>query len=308
MTTYRPAYADERARATSLCEPSAALPGDGETQCFVAVKSRPVERIVGAAFWRERPSSGSVETCVSFEWAVVAAMQGSSAESEFLNSLADGIHSSSAELRTTAWLEPHSPAAEILSAAGFLEVALRETFTAKAPAWRKILDSFPAQDLQASPLTREHAADVRRLLAGCAYSDNELNHGFDTATQENPSLFDFPSSAILIRDGRICGVCLALTNPNRTHLDITALAIDGEEIALEAEVAALLRQILAGSTLKELSIQRLSILGSALPSPQPALDHLLANYPSTPLTKESRHGKSFECSRRTKTLDCYSLL
>lgn len=286
MTIYRPAFPDERARATSLCEPAAALPGDGETQCFVAVKSRPVERIVGAAFWRER------ESVVTFEWAVVAAMQGSSAESEFLNALADGIHSSSAELRTSGWLEPHSPAAEILAAVGFQEIALRETFTAKAPAWRKILDAFPEHDLQVSPLTQGHAADVRKLLAGCAYSENELKHAFATATQENPSLFDFPSSALLIRDGRICGVCLALTDPNRTHLGITALAIAEEESALAAGVAALLRQTLASTSLKELSIQRLSILKSGSLTPQPAFDHLLANYPSTLLTRESRHGKS----------------
>ena len=286
MTTYRPAFPDERARATSLCEPAAALPGDGETQCFVAVKSRPVERIVGAAFWRER------ESIVSFEWAMVAAMQGAAAESEFLNSLVDGIHSSSAELRTTAWLAPHSPAAGILAAAGFQAVTLRETFTAKAPVWRKMLDAFPEQELHASPLNHEHAADVRRLLVGGAYSENELTHAFATATQENPSLFDFPSSALLIWGGRICGVCLALINPNRTHLSITALAIDEEEFDLEAGVAALLRQTLASSTLKELSIQRLSPLESGSPTPQPAFAHLLASYPCTPLTGEFRHGKS----------------
>jgi len=286
MTAYRPAFPDERARATSLCEPAAALPGDGEAQCFVAVKSRPVERIVGAAFWRER------ESVVTFEWAMVAAMQGTAAESEFLNSLLDGIHSSSAELGTTAWLEPQSPAAGILAAAGFQEVALRETFTAKVPAWRKILDAFPEQELHASLLSHEHAADVRRLLLGGAYSENELNHAFATATQENPSLFDFPSSALLIRDGRICGVCLALANPSRTHLGITALAVDEEEFDLEAGVAALLRQTLASSTLKELSIQRLSPLEFGSPTPQPALAHLLARYPCTPHTSESRHGKS----------------
>lgn len=286
MTTYRPAFPDERTRATSLCEPSASLPGDGETQCFVAVKSRPVERIVGAAFWRERESS------TAFEWAMVAAMQGGAAESEFLNALAESIHSSSAELRTTAWLEPHSQATEILTATGFQEIARREVFTGKIPAWRKILDSFPEHQLLASPLTPEHTADVRRLLATCAITENELNHAFATATQENPSLFDFPSSAVLTRDGRICGVCLALTDPNRTQLAITALAISGEEIALDAGVASLLRQTLASSTLKELSIQRLSPLASGSPVPQPAIDHLLANYPCTALTGESRHGKS----------------
>lgn len=282
MITYRPAFPDERARATSLCQPAAALPGDGETQCFVAVKSRPVERIVGAAFWRER------ESAVSFEWAMVAAMQGGAAESEFLKSLAESIHSSSTELRTTAWLEPHSPATEMLAAAGFAEIARRESCTAKAPAWRKILDAVPEHDLQASPLTHEHAGDVRKLLAGCAYSENELNRGFATASQENPSLFDFPSSSILIRDGRICGVCLALTDPNRTQLAITALAIAKEEIALDAGVAALLRHALAASPLKELAIQRLT----NLTSPKSAIDHLLANYPCTPLTGESRYGKS----------------
>ena len=286
MITCRPAFPDERARASSLCEPAAALPGDGETQCFVAVKSRPVERIVGAAFWREH------ESVVTFEWAMVAAMQGGSAESEFLNALAEMIDSRSAELQTTAWLEPQSRAVEMLAAAGFQEIARRESFTAKAPAWRKILDTFHGYDLHVSPLTQEHAADVRKLLAGCAISENELNRGFATATLEGPTIFDFPSSAILIRDGRICGVCLALTDPNRTHLGITALAIAGEEIALEAGVAALLRHTLASTSLKELSIQRLSLLASGSPVPQPAIDHLLANYPCTPLTGESRYGKS----------------
>ncbi len=245
MITHRPAFSDERARASSLCEPSSALPGDGETQCFLAVKSRPVERIVGAAFWRETPTSGT-----TFEWAMLAAMQGSTAETEFLNALAD--HTASLELRTTVWIEPHSPAAQILATAGFREIAMREIFTAKVSAWRKRLETFPAHDFQTAPLTPEHAADVQRLLTGCGYSESELNQGFATATGENPSLFDFPSSAILIRAGSMIGVCLALSNPHHTHLAIASLAIAAEQTAIEAGVAALIRHTLAASSPKEI--------------------------------------------------------
>jgi hypothetical protein len=283
MILYRPAFPDERARAASLCEPSAALPGDGETHCFIAVKSRPVERIVGAAFWRQR------DTHAAFEWVMAAAFQGTPAETEFIHALEENIAAPS--LRTTAWHETHSPAAEILTAAGFQEITRRETFTAKAAAWRKLLDASPSPDLEATPLTRQHAAETIRLLADSAFSENELNHAFATASQETPSLFDLPSSSVFTLDGEISGVCLALTNPNHTHLHITALAVHGAEISMEPAVAALLRHSLAVPSLKDLSIQRLSPLVSGSPASQPVFDHLLGSYPSTLVTKHFQLGK-----------------
>ena len=54
--TFREAYADETARAASLCTPGPVKPGEGPTRCFVAVKDYPVERLVGAAPRRSRGS------------------------------------------------------------------------------------------------------------------------------------------------------------------------------------------------------------------------------------------------------------
>jgi hypothetical protein len=291
MILYRPAFPDERARAASLCEPSAALPGDGETHCFLAVKSRPVERIVGAAFWRQR------DTHAAFEWVMAAAFQGTPAETEFIHALEENIAAPS--LRTTAWHETHSPAAEILTAAGFQEITRRETFTAKAAAWRKLLDASPSPDLEATPLTRQHAAEIIRLLADSAFSENELNHAFATASEENPSLFDLPSSSILTRDGKIFAASLALTNFNHTHLHISALAIQESEIRLEAAVNALLLHSLPDSSLKEISFHRLTPFVSGSPTPQPACDYLHANYPTSLQSRQLRFGKGIAENSQT---------
>ena len=81
---HRPAFADETARAASLCPPTPSRPGDGPRQCFVAVRNEPVERLVGAAFWRvllETDHRSSVE----FEWSTLAGS--ATNEDEFVESL-----------------------------------------------------------------------------------------------------------------------------------------------------------------------------------------------------------------------------
>lgn len=300
--TYRPAFPDEQPRAASLCQPSASILGDGPQRCFVAMKFQPVERIVGTAFWRHRAAPGTKGPIGFFEWKMVAALEGSASETDFLNAVTGEIISASpgvSKIRTTSWLDPNCPATETLAAAGFKEVASRETFAAKIPAWRMILARLPEENCEASPLGSEHAPEVGKLLSGYGWSENELAHGFETAAGEHPSIFEFGSSAILKQDGRISGVCLARTDPNHTRIHIAALALAGEssppagdDSLGNAETAALLRQSLASSSLKEILFERLHHLDSSPSDSRKAIDLLLANYPSTSIERVCRYGKS----------------
>ncbi len=287
MITFRQAFPDECNRAASLCQPSPAFPGDGETRCFLAVKSRPVERIVGTAFWKERKESG--ETLAVFEWAMVAAMHGHPEEAKFLKALAAAItgeHPGISRIRASAWLDPQCPDANPLLEAGFKESASREIFTANVPAWRKVLEGMPEGNSPASEVTRAHADEIRTLLQGTGISDAELAHGFVTAGGENPSLFDFSSSAILCREGKATGVCLARTNASHTHISFVAFGL--KKFSEEA-IAPLLKAAMSKPMLREISLQRVRATAADTNAAADPLGHILAKFPNSLFSMEKRY-------------------
>jgi len=67
----------------------------------VAVKERPVERIVGAAFWRTIPPTNGPNVKVEFEWAVIPALAGTAQEMDFLNAFSTEFGSSLAKFGPT---------------------------------------------------------------------------------------------------------------------------------------------------------------------------------------------------------------
>jgi hypothetical protein len=296
--TCRPAFPDEYARAASLCKPSPAMPGDGQTRCFLAIKSRPVERIVGAVFWRDRIDSKGSAPIVIFEWAMVAALEDSPEEIALLKSLATTVAEALPDvsrIRTSSWLDPQCPAVETLAEAGFSGAATRELSAANVPAWRKLLEASPRSELQPLPLAPEHFGKVGELIAGKGISDTELAYGFETAGGEHPVLFAFSNSAILLDGEKALGVCLARTDANHTHIRLAAFALASEPSdtpEADQAIAALLANVLAKSSLTEISLEHTH---DTSPSEHPkpgALVRILATYPHSKILVECRYERS----------------
>lgn len=220
-TIYRPAFADELGRAASLCTVSAARSGEGPTQCFVAVRERPVERLVGAAFWRLLTSAvGQVEA--EFEWAAAAAY---TEAVEFLQALVAEVKKqcpACERIAASAWLPEGHPLAATLEAAGFAAAVKRHVYGAEAKVWREALATaaIAESEVLTAP-TGGHFDELRALLCGPALRPAELAHGFQTAGGESPSLFDARCSALMTEGGKVTAVCLA--NFSRGHLTVAAL-------------------------------------------------------------------------------------
>lgn len=218
-TIYRPAFADELGRAASLCAAEASRPGDWPLQCFVAVRERPVERLVGAAFWRLLTAAdgrGEVE----FEWAGAVAHT-----EDFLRALVAEVkkqYPACERIAASAWLPEGHPLAATLEAAGFAAAGKRQLYGAEANVWREALAT--AAIAEGEVLTAPaggHFDELRALLCGPALRPAELAHGFQTAGGESPSLFDARCSAVLTEGGKVTAVCLA--NGSRGHLTVAAL-------------------------------------------------------------------------------------
>jgi hypothetical protein len=221
---YRPAHADELGRAASLCPPGVLRPGDGPQQCFVALREGPLERLLGAAFWRglaESDGSASVE----FEWSVLAAMAADEAGLlEALVAHAGGQCPQAQRIAASAWLPAEHPRAAVLQAAGFAVAGSRQWFSADAAAWREALGTpprLPESGNLLRPLPVHYEA-LKDLLCCAALRPSELAHGLHTATSESPSLFDPRCSGVLSVAGKITAACLA--NSSGGHLTLAALA------------------------------------------------------------------------------------
>jgi hypothetical protein len=220
---YRPAHADELGRAASLCSPGVARPGDGPQQCFVALREGPLERLLGAAFWR-----GVTETdgCISveFEGSVLAAV--AACEAGFLEALVEQVAGSCPQaqrIAAAAWLPPEHPRAAKLQEAGFVVAGERQWFSADAAVWREALGTPPLLPVGGTLLRPlpEHYETLKGLLCGAALRPSELAQGLQTAASESPSLFDPRCSAVLNVAGEITAACLAQSSGG--HLTLAAM-------------------------------------------------------------------------------------
>lgn len=234
-TNFRAAFADEIPRAMSLFTVAPGKHGEGSGLCFVAVKEHPVERIVGAAFWRMIPSSEGAASEVEFESALIPAFAGTRFGEEFLTALLAEICEiapASRSVAPSAWLPLDHPYVGLLRSAGWEATASRRLFTANVAEWVSVLQAGGAIPLPegmriVSP-AREHFEPLKALLCGEGRSlrFSELAHGFRSASSDSPSLFDARCSAVLMAGESVVAVCLV----NLTHglLTISALATRGE--------------------------------------------------------------------------------
>ncbi len=228
--TFRWAWPDERSRAASLF-PSTALPGPASSW-FVATVDHPVERIIGAAWWRDARSPDSIPTG-EFLWSLLPGVTERGAEQEFLEAFIS-------ELRTTQRLErlrtatglPESPGSKILKDLGFEPAYLQECHQAPdivtvRNRLERFLDRLPGStpNLELTSPSTEHREALIALVTH--------RHGLIGATEIEIALsrsdecFDPKTSAVAIRGGRLVGVLL-VTNGSDGWLQIPALVCEDE--------------------------------------------------------------------------------
>ena len=249
--TFRTAHADEIARAAALCPPAPALPGEGTVHGFVAVEDHPVERLVGAVFWREIPAEGETPAGATFEWAMLDDLADSPSETDFLIALVTEIQLAVPAAR---WLSPSSdlpeghPLADRLLQAAFQYETTRTHHAAAVPDVASWLENYPAQPspLPATAPHPSHFDPLHEVLCGDArpLSKSKLAHGFHTAASDEPTLFDSRCSVLLMDGETIVAACLA--NIHEGHLTLAALHLPGAPVQLLPEV---LRQVIARSNL-----------------------------------------------------------
>lgn len=220
--SFRKAEPDETARAASLCPPVPARPGEGPRHGFVAVRSRPVERLVAAAFWKRVPETDGT-LIAEFQWSALPSL--GPQLSSFLEALAQQVKEqepAAATLAATDWLPEGHLIGGLLEAAGFSASGTRTVIEADAAAWRQALEGAAVADGDLQPLRGEHFDALRMLLCGSSLRPSELAHGFHSGWSESPGLFDPRCSAVMVAGGEVIAACLA--NSTRGQLTLAALA------------------------------------------------------------------------------------
>lgn len=214
------------ARAGSLCRPEPVRPGEGPRQGFVAVRARPVERLVAAAFWHRVPETDGTLSA-EFRWSALPTL--GRELPDFLHALAREVaerEPGATILAAADWLPEGHPAGPLLESAGFAPAGSRTVYHGDAAAWRLALEGEGAQlqgELQAP--RGEHFDALRGLLCGASLRPSELAHGFHSGWSESPSLFDPRCSGVIVASGVVVAACLA--SATRGHLTLAALAGPG---------------------------------------------------------------------------------
>ncbi len=226
---FRAAESDELGRAASLCTPAPARPGEGRQHCFVAVRSQPVERILGVAFWKSIPETDGTLTA-ELQWTALPAL---GAElPAFLRALIAHIPTAEPSISTIAiadWLPAEQPSA-LLADLGFTATATRTHYQADAATWRTALSHSIEETPAIHPPHGEHFPALRPLLCGSSLRPTELAHGFQTAATHQPSLFDPRCSGVVVENGQPTAVCLA----QHAHGHLTIAALHGSPAACHA--------------------------------------------------------------------------
>jgi len=276
---FRPAEPDELGRAASLCQPDAVRQGEGAMQCFVAVRSLPVERLMAVVFWKTIPETDETLTA-EFQWSALPAM--GAEVSTFLQAFI--AHVAAQEPAVTAiaaaeWLSRENPTAAILEGVGFVATINRSHFHADAAAWRAALaDDATNREAPVSPHP-SHFPALRKLLCGSSLRPSELAHGFLSAASASPSLFDVRCSAVMLDDsGAPVAACLA----NSAHGQLALAALLGTPEACRALLCHCLQ---ARDHLPEPEALSFHIDDSPSPS---ALAPLMESLPHQLLARRSR--------------------
>lgn len=256
-------------------------------QCFVAVRSLPVERLMAVVFWKTIPETDETLTA-EFQWSALPAM--GAEVSTFLQAFIAHVAAQEpaiaaiAAISAAEWLPAGHPTAALLESIGFVATINRSHFHADAAAWRAALaDAATNREAPVSPHP-SHFPALRKLLCGPSLRPSELAHGFQSAASASPSLFDVRCSAVMLDDsGAPVAACLA----NSAHGQLSLATLLGTPEACRALLCHCLQ---ARDHLPE--PEALSFHIDDVPSPA-ALAALLESLPHQLLARRSRYTRHF---------------
>lgn len=200
--SFRPAWDDEKPRIDRMF-PEVARAG----QCFVAVRTRPVERILGTVFWRKD------DNAVEFRWGSLPALADTAGEAAFLQAFRDMQASAGcAHLRCADPL-PEGAQARLLQACGFQPATRQDCCISEVEPWvqrsRKLLARrAPRPGSRLAAVTPADAAPLADLAArhSVLLADQEIQAALvPTAAAAR---FDPRHSALLFQGERLIGACL----------------------------------------------------------------------------------------------------
>jgi hypothetical protein len=237
---FRPAEPDELGRAASLCQPDAVRQGEGAMQCFVAVRSLPVERLMAVVFWKTIPETDQT-LMAEFTWKALPAL-GEEVTAFLRAFIAHVLHEQPtvAALRVAEWQPANHATAATLESVGFSISPSRTVYYATAADWRTALEEHPDTlgTKAVVPPQPGHFHALSRLLCGPCLPHHELAHAFQTAASATPSLFDPRCSGVLL-DALGSPVAACFANASHGHLTLAAL------VGNEEQCRTLLRHCLA---------------------------------------------------------------
>lgn len=221
----RPAWEDEKRRVAQLF-PEAARPGD----CFVAVRERPVERIVGAAFWRELPTADEGREA-EFLWAVLPALAENGGEVDFLLAFKEMLALSGrfSRIRSAEPL-PDGASTQCLQACGFQADSRQDCYVGAWGDWVNRTRHLLARRKGRAGVeltTRAPGMADEAALAALAASQDLLPPGAVQAAfsgGDAAAPFDLNHSALLFQEERLVGACLVKAVGR--HLTLCVLAAE----------------------------------------------------------------------------------
>jgi hypothetical protein len=228
---FRPAWEDEIPRVTGLVPGMANAGG-----YFVALRERPVERLVGAAGWREIPSpDGGLTT--EFRWGALPVLAGTPAERDFVEAFVAMLATQAEQSGRAAQLRSFEPLpdgreAQLLQELGFTEAYRHECYVSSWDDWKRRTDQLLAR------LAGKYADQDGQVLAPAAVHGEALVelaarrhnligardiHSALTSVGGNPK-FDPRYSAVLMEGERLAGACL--TRLHAGQIAIPVLVVD----------------------------------------------------------------------------------
>ena len=213
--------------------PEAARPGE----CFVAVRERPVERIVGAAFWREGagPDGAGV---VEFRWGALPVLADTPAEKDFILALMTELATSRrANLLRSADPLPDGAQARLLQECGFEPAYGQDCYLGEWDSWvgrtRQVLVRFAGEAAPAGWRMVTPAPAHAEVLAELAVRRHNLISAQEILDALAPSgaqsKFDPAFSALLFQGEELVGSCLVKLYDGQ--IAIPVLVVEGTRSA-----------------------------------------------------------------------------
>jgi hypothetical protein len=229
--SFRPGWPDEQSRATRVCPE-----GARGSEIFVAVQSRPTERLVAAAWWRLTLPHLDAAPRGVFTWRTLPAIAQLPQESAFLDALASHVAATGRTriLQTKQIFKDQAPAVSVLRQAGFsphaTNVMLRTEFEETVREGRRFQHAFRKMDTSAWILEYPKTGDIESIarLIGKEqdlYSIDEVRRAL-RFPRDPHRLFDATHSTVLRHgeSGELVGV--ELCRKRGDHCIVPALVIN----------------------------------------------------------------------------------